>query len=206
VCGTLDYIAPEVIGRKNTIFGRTRYGKGADMWSLGVVVYVLLTATTLFPDTANLDDVRGVKERVKEALSGPDWNRQGLSLWAKEFVSSLLEVNQDRRLTARKALNHPWIKSAERATPVVLPAAPTTSGNRIENGPGELPLAKEADTEKENRKRDYHSTEQKPVQKGATTDSPSHKRAKQQQGQQQEQQKEPILCTNVTRDWARLPC
>ena len=42
-CGTPQYFAPEVLKRKSTLKGAGRYGYSADMWSLGVVLYILLS-------------------------------------------------------------------------------------------------------------------------------------------------------------------
>ena len=44
-CGTPLYFAPEVLKRRHTVHGQGRYGKAADVWSLGVILYILLSGT-----------------------------------------------------------------------------------------------------------------------------------------------------------------
>ena len=54
-CGTPQYFAPEVLKRKSTVLGKGSYGTSADMWSLGVVLFILLSGAFPF-DEENLFD------------------------------------------------------------------------------------------------------------------------------------------------------
>lgn len=103
-CGTPQYFAPEVLRRKDTIFGKGRYGKEADMWSLGVILYILLSGMPPFDITENGMDV------VAEAniqFDGNVWDT--ISQSAKELVLGLLTADPQRRIDIREACNHEWI-------------------------------------------------------------------------------------------------
>lgn len=98
-CGTLSYLAPEVLTANYS-------GSTCDMWSAGVLAYVLLSGSMPF---------HGSQEtKVKSIYHGkydmkPEvWNP--LSRQAREFTESLLDRNAKTRLTAKSALAHPWIQ------------------------------------------------------------------------------------------------
>ncbi|KAH7472569.1 putative myosin light chain kinase [Phytophthora ramorum] len=93
-CGTRDYIAPEVMSGKG-------YGTEADLWSVGVVTYVLASGCApVFLPTAE-----GVK---KVFFSDEAWS--GASENLKHFIEALLVRNPEKRTTAADALEHPWLK------------------------------------------------------------------------------------------------
>ncbi|TDH66746.1 hypothetical protein CCR75_002451 [Bremia lactucae] len=95
-CGTRDYIAPEVMGGKG-------YGTEADLWSVGVVTYVLLSGSApVFLPAAN-----GIK---KVFFPDETWNRASDNV--KSFIEALLVRNPDMRSTAADALEHPWLQES----------------------------------------------------------------------------------------------
>eukprot|EP00299_Pterocystis_sp_00344_P012404 c5953_g1_i1.p1 GENE.c5953_g1_i1~~c5953_g1_i1.p1 ORF type:complete len:338 (-),score=73.27 c5953_g1_i1:17-1030(-) len=99
-CGTPDYVAPEIV------FGHP-YTQSVDMWSLGVIVYILLCG---FPPFF-ADDEAELFEQIKLGeykFLSPYWD--SISMGAKSLVSGFLTVNPSERLTAREALQHPWFK------------------------------------------------------------------------------------------------
>lgn len=97
--GTPYYVAPEVLNRE--------YTKSCDIWSIGVITYILLCGYPPFygdTDTQIFESVR----MAKFDFPSPDWD--GISDSAKEFICSLLQRTPSKRLTARQALNHTWIR------------------------------------------------------------------------------------------------
>lgn len=97
--GTISYAAPEVLLGEN-------HDKSVDMWSLGVVTYLLVSGTLPFDD----DDEDSIMD--KAINHEPDY----LSPWiakvskdGKDFIKSLLKKKNTKRLTLKEALNHHWL-------------------------------------------------------------------------------------------------
>lgn len=95
-CGTRDYVAPEVMSGKG-------YGTEADLWSVGVVTFVLLSgcAPVFLPDT----------DGSKKVFFSESDGWAGVSDDAKRFIETLLVRNPEARSTAAEALEHPWLKA-----------------------------------------------------------------------------------------------
>lgn len=103
VIGTPGYVAPEVIKREP-------YGKAVDMWSCGVVLYVMLSGRMPF---YGRNDVDCLRRTASGEYSFPDEQWKNISGDAISLVKSLLQVDPEKRLTARAALNHRWLETPE---------------------------------------------------------------------------------------------
>jgi len=98
-CGTPGYVAPEVLAQIG-------YGAPADMWSVGVIMYILLCGFPPFYD----ENINVLFEQIMAGdfdYPSPYWD--GVSDTAISLIDSLLVVDPDTRLTAEQALQHPWL-------------------------------------------------------------------------------------------------
>jgi len=134
-CGTPQYFAPEVLRRNYTIAGKGRYGKEADMWSLGVILYVLLSGSPPYDLSEGFEVVADGKIKFPEA----QW--KGISSAAKDLVKQLLEIDVGKRLSAEDACEHSWILMEDgdsHTHPLDNPEAPLRHAEN-ENAPTEMP-------------------------------------------------------------------
>lgn len=98
-CGTPGYVSPEILEG-------VRYGTKADMWSLGVIVYILLGGYPPFIEENQRELFRKIR-RGQYEFHDEYWG--GVSKDAKDLISSLLSVDPKQRLTSEEALRHRWI-------------------------------------------------------------------------------------------------
>lgn len=101
-CGTPGYVAPEVLAQQG-------YGMECDMWSTGVILYVLLCGYLPFYEDPPMlyESIRNARYDMPEA----DWDQ--VSPEAKDLVNRLLVVSPEERLNPEQVLAHPWIKGAK---------------------------------------------------------------------------------------------
>ncbi|URD72370.1 calcium-dependent protein kinase [Musa troglodytarum] len=109
IVGSAYYVAPEVLKRKS--------GPESDVWSIGVITYILLCGRRPFWDRTE-DGI------FKEVLRNkPDFRRKPwptISNSAKDFVKKLLVKDPRVRLTAAQALSHPWVREGGNASEIPL--------------------------------------------------------------------------------------
>ncbi|CAM9274260.1 unnamed protein product, partial [Ectocarpus fasciculatus] len=102
-CGTPGYVAPEILRGD-------LYGAEVDIWSLGVITYVLLAGYPPFYD----DDTRKLFRKIKEAryyFHEDYWS--GISPEAIDMIKKMLCLDQKERWTAGQLLRHPWIEAQD---------------------------------------------------------------------------------------------
>ncbi|XP_037377020.2 aurora kinase A-like, partial [Talpa occidentalis] len=95
LCGTLDYLPPEMIE------GRMHDEK-VDLWSLGVLCYEFLVGKPPFEASTYEETYKRIS-RVE--FTFPDFVPEG----ARDFISRLLKHNPSQRPTLKEVLEHPWV-------------------------------------------------------------------------------------------------
>jgi len=116
LAGTLGYCAPEVLKDRN-------YSPASDIWSAGVVFYILLSARQPFPVAVELEDnasndakIAAEMEAIQFGRSPNEWRRSMMeepwntvSLEAKRLVAKMLEIDPKRRITTAGILQDPFV-------------------------------------------------------------------------------------------------
>lgn len=103
ICGTPNYIAPEVLGGKNT-----GHSFEVDVWAIGVMMYALLCGKPPFQSK----DVQVIYERIKQnEYSFPSSDRYPISNEAKSLITDILATNPLQRPTLDEILDHAWFKA-----------------------------------------------------------------------------------------------
>jgi calcium-dependent protein kinase len=96
--GTSHFIAPEVL--------RGEYNNKCDVWSIGVITYMLLSGK---PPFKGMDDktIYNQIEKGRLDFSTPLWKSR--SALSKDFISKLMTTKVNERFNALQALQHPWL-------------------------------------------------------------------------------------------------
>ncbi|XP_029117123.1 CDPK-related kinase 3 isoform X2 [Elaeis guineensis] len=107
IVGSAYYVAPEVLHRS--------YSVEADMWSIGVITYILLCGSRPFWARTESGIFRSVL-RADPNFDDSPW--PAVSPEAKDFVKRLLNKDYRKRMTAAQALTHPWLQDEQRQIPL----------------------------------------------------------------------------------------
>lgn len=127
-CGTMAYLAPEIMARKQDNTISAVYSNKVDIWSIGCMLYVILTTYLPFINTTQAILCHNVTTGnfVMEPLL-----KYGVSKTGINFLRSLLTVDPRKRPSSEEALNHPWFNELtfnERGEPIEPKATPATNG------------------------------------------------------------------------------
>ncbi|KAA0201382.1 hypothetical protein HAZT_HAZT001723 [Hyalella azteca] len=103
--GTPEFIAPEIINYEPISFA-------SDMWSVGVICYVLLSGLSPFMGDNDAETFANI---TRAEFDFDDDAFNPISDLAKAFITSLLVNRKEKRLTSQECLQHPWLTKTEGA-------------------------------------------------------------------------------------------
>ncbi|QCE05263.1 calcium-dependent protein kinase [Vigna unguiculata] len=109
IVGSPYYMAPEVLKRN--------YGPEVDIWSAGVILYILLCGVPPFWAETEQGVAQSIIRSVVDFRREP-WPK--VSDNAKDLVKKMLDPDPKRRLTAQEVLDHPWLQNEKKAPNVSL--------------------------------------------------------------------------------------
>ena len=98
-CGTVEYMAPEIVGSEN-------YDYSVDIWSLGILLYELLYGHSPFKANNTKNVILNIKTHE---LTYDDKNKK-ISNSCKDLIQKLLDSNPQKRLKIKDILEHPFVK------------------------------------------------------------------------------------------------
>ncbi|XP_044574741.1 calcium/calmodulin-dependent protein kinase type 1 isoform X4 [Cotesia glomerata] len=178
-CGTPGYVAPEVLAQRP-------YGKAVDVWSIGVISYILLCGYPPFYDENDANLFAQILKGEFE-FDSPYWD--DISDSAKDFIHKLMCVKVEDRYTCKQALAHPWISG-------------NAASNKNIHGTVSEQLKK--NFAKSRWKQAYHAaTVIRQMQRLALNSGQHHQH--QQQQQQQQQQSQGMETTGSSTDSQKVP-
>jgi len=104
-CGSMDYVAPEVIARP-------RYnGKQADSFSLGIVLFTLLFAEFPFVAQDRVNCIKTGKPQPLPNFSEIKMKKNKVNPLARDLIARMVREDPNRRISLDEVKNHPWLSS-----------------------------------------------------------------------------------------------
>ena len=99
-CGTVEYMAPEIVGSEN-------YDYGVDIWSLGILLYELLYGHSPFKANNTKNVILNIKSHE---LTYDDNKNNTVSKSCKDLIQKILNNNPQKRYKIKDILEHPFVK------------------------------------------------------------------------------------------------
>lgn len=122
-CYTPYYVAPEVLGPD-------KYDKGCDVWSLGVIMYILLCGFPPFYSYHGLPISPGMKKRIRLGqYDFPDAEWSSVSAEAKDLIRQMLSIDPTKRLQIEEVMKNRWI-----AKHTEVPSTPLHTQRMLQEG------------------------------------------------------------------------
>jgi len=110
--GTPPYFAPELSALRDESVN-IGYGRPVDVWSMGVILYILLSGIHPF-QIADEDLMLDNIQNGKWNWVGPNWPR--ISPEAKDLIVNMMNINPNLRFTIDQCLTHPWMTAGMAAS------------------------------------------------------------------------------------------
>jgi len=133
-CFTLPYAAPEVLKMATRPGSQEGYSESCDIWSLGVILFAMLSGNAPFYSRSRTDPTASIMQRIREGdfrMDGDSWKQ--VSSGAKNLTKGLLTVDPRKRLAMDQLINSTWLAGTSSSfltshnllTPSILAATPT---------------------------------------------------------------------------------
>jgi len=120
-CFTPYYAAPEVLNESE------RYNMSCDIWSIGVIMYVLLCGYPPFYSATGVAISPGMKQRIRQGeYTFPDDDWKNVTQTAKDLIRSMLTVDVNKRIDIDVFMRSPWI-----ALPNEVPTTPLVTSRNL---------------------------------------------------------------------------
>lgn len=120
-CGTPHYMSPEIVNR-------IPYGRPADVWAMGVLLYMLLSGETLWEDAEPSEVCASVKRGQWSFNQSKVWSHKSSA--AKELIQRMLDRNPKQRLTAFSVCCADWLHVASDNSRRSLSSSSSSSSRR----------------------------------------------------------------------------
>lgn len=111
ICGTNEYIAPEILGLRDRSISSHPYNEKIDIWACGIVLYELLCQKHPYPDKYFKMNKKNIRKRLlKHKLRFPEYVEDA----EKQLIQQCLDLDPQKRPSASDILQNPWLANTHK--------------------------------------------------------------------------------------------